>query len=123
MFKRESSDSLAYKNFEREVINMSKLNPYSNAGYVGYGMYAQPNEEVAVTKAVCTTMLIVWGVITLITTGMMVATDEMMWCIVASMCSAGTIWSAIIFKGFVNAAKDRARTAAMPILSPMSKAD
>lgn len=112
-------------NFEREVIKMSEFNPYYNAGYVGYGMYAQPNEEVIVTKVVCTIMLILWTVITILTTGMMIATDDMMWCIVASMCGASTFFGALVFRGLVNAAKGRALMESRPVLTPMSmsKAD
>ena len=107
-------------NFEREVIKMSKFNPYYNAGYVGYGMYAQPNDEVIIAKVVCTMMLILWTVITIITTGMMVATDDMMWCIVSSICGASTIFSALACKGLVNVVKNKALMESRPVLTPMS---
>lgn len=107
-------------NFEREVIKMSKFNPYYNTGYVGYGMYAQPNEEVIITKVVCTMMLILWTVVTIITTGMMIATDDMMWCIVSSICGASTLFSAFACKGLVNVVKNKALMESRPVLTPMS---
>ena len=99
---------------------MSEFNPYYNTGYVGYGMYVQPNEEVIITKVVCTMMLILWTVITIITTGMMVATDDIMWCIVASICGASTIFSAFACKGLVNVVKNKALMGSRPVLTPMS---
>ena len=99
---------------------MSKFKSYRKPGYVGYGMYAQPNEAVIMTKVLCTTLFILWAVITLLTTGMMIATDSIMWCIVSAMCGASTVFSAFAFKGLVHVAENMASlTDSMPVMYPM----